>query len=101
MPTKIRLKRTLAPYKDTTSPPFLRCGYHHSLEAEGVEDECLFSAKKRGGAVGDFLRPRTRILGLRARMIGVRYVDDKSTCVDRGIVAVLREKIHSRGELPL
>ena len=32
-------------------------------------------------------------------MIGCRYVDDKSTCVDRGIVAVLREKIHSRGEL--
>lgn len=34
-------------------------------------------------------------------MIGVRYVDDKSTYVDRGIVAVLREKIHSRGELSL
>ena len=34
-------------------------------------------------------------------MIGVRYVDDKSTCVDRGIDAVLREKIHSRGELSL
>ena len=32
-------------------------------------------------------------------MIGVRYVDDKSTCVDREIVAVLREKIHSRGKL--
>ena len=59
MPTKIRLKRTLAPYKDTTSPPFLRCGYNYSLEAEGVEDEYLFSAKKRGGVVGDFLRPRT------------------------------------------
>ena len=34
-------------------------------------------------------------------MIGVRYVDDKSTYVDRGIVAVLRVKIHSRGELSL
>lgn len=34
-------------------------------------------------------------------MIGVRYVDDKSTYVDSGIVAVLREKIHSRGELSL
>ena len=34
-------------------------------------------------------------------MIGVRCVDDKSTYVDRGIVAVLREKIHSRGELSL
>ena len=101
MPTKIRLKRTLAPYKDTTSPPFLQCGYHHSLEAEGVEDECLFSAKKRRGAVGDFLRPRTWILGLRAGMIGVRYVDDKSTCVDRENTAVLREKIHSRSELSL
>lgn len=28
-------------------------------------------------------------------------MDDKSTCVDRGIVAVLREKIYSRGELSL
>ena len=34
-------------------------------------------------------------------MIGVRYVDDKSTCVDRENTAVLREKIHSRGELSL
>ena len=32
-------------------------------------------------------------------MIGVRYVDDKSTCVDRENTAVLREKIHSQGEL--
>ena len=48
------------------------------------------SAKKRGGAVGDFLRPRNVDIRLRAGIIGVRYVDDKSTCVDRGIVAVLR-----------
>ena len=68
---------------------------------EVIENERLSSAKKRHGAVGDFLRPRTWILGLRAGMIGVRYVDDKSTCVDRGIVAVLRVKIHSRGELSL
>ena len=34
-------------------------------------------------------------------MIGIRYVDDKSTCVDRGNTAVLREKIHCRGELSL
>ena len=53
------------------------------------------------GSVGDFLRPRTWILGLRAGMIGVRYVDDKSTCVDRENTAVLRKKIHSRGELSL
>lgn len=32
-------------------------------------------------------------------MIGVRCVDDKSTCVDRGIDAVLREYRHSRGKL--
>ena len=34
-------------------------------------------------------------------MIGCRYVDDKSTYVDRGNTAVLREKIHSRDELSL
>ena len=59
MPTKIRLKRTLALYKDTTSPPFLRWGYHYCVDTEVIENECLFSAKKRCGAVGDFLRPRT------------------------------------------
>ena len=32
-------------------------------------------------------------------MIGVRHVDDKSTCVDRENTAVLREKIHSRDKL--
>ena len=32
-------------------------------------------------------------------MIGVRYVDDKSTYVDRGIDAVLREYRNSRGKL--
>jgi len=42
MPTKIRLKRTLAPYKDTTSPPFLRCGYHYFSQTEAVEKKLLF-----------------------------------------------------------